>query len=827
MSIASTDRRAGPYQTDGAQVAFPFEFAVFADTDLVVVEYFGDGTYNTLQLDTDYTVTLNDDQDSDPGGTVTTVDEHDDTDIVITTDLPIEQPTVFTNTGGFYPRVMNRALDRLTIIAQQINEGLKRSFRVSMLEEEITPLNATAAERANKFVVFDATGLALGFSNGTGADDGLREDLAENGNDLVRVSYPGFGAIVSTLGDMLPTVAASTFFGIRSNGATDDTDAWNAAIEAMEHSTNPNGRTIFNEPGQPSIITGGVVIRPGVTVDLRGGSFDAQFNGGVDPGVHMMSRSGLRGGTVSVTSTAPGGTQSAVHAPIFLGVLQGNSGPANAISEYATVNGARVENVRLLSTRSGGIAIVIFGDVYSCEFDGITIPDSALMAGAVTLDWNLHGETVYDGDTVQGIWSDDDRQQLNKDAYDAWLLDDTTGAYTVHPHCNRFRNFVIGSLTKAYTGSIDTGSFAARVSGGYGNVFENFHVDLTTEGSIIHHAGDLGFEFARPEDLHEALRGNRFRNFTIRSAYRGYAIKHDSFADNIDDATTTNQRLDDGTLSGSSYTPVYPAMYKTDAIYENIRAYTGEGDNALQGVLAQNATGGTFIDCVMRGFTNNWRFDNAHDIDVVRLSSRYAREHGIKVEGASSYLRFTDTKEAEYSGQKAANTYDEINIGASSFVDITRGTFGADTNAPSQRSCIRSGNSGDGVTYLSLHGPIRLMSNGAASAALKIGGANDDQTLAWEINGGIRYGGNVTSKSDGLVTIPVSRKVDSGGNTITEWETIKAATLANYVVFQSDRFWLRNAVSGEPAVRVAVGSGTIDGTGSDRDTFTETLGVLS
>ena len=129
--IADTLRRAGPFDTDGAQTAFPFAFKVFAEEDLLVTSTSA-GVATELVLNTGYTVSLNADQDSNPGGNVVISPALDGPTITITSALPIEQPTVFTNSGGFYPRVLNDALDRLTILAGQQAEQLSRAAVVPL-----------------------------------------------------------------------------------------------------------------------------------------------------------------------------------------------------------------------------------------------------------------------------------------------------------------------------------------------------------------------------------------------------------------------------------------------------------------------------------------------------------------------------------------------------------------------------------------------------------------------------------------------------------------------------------------------------------------------
>lgn len=133
MSISSTNRKAGPYSCNGATVAFPFAFKVFAAADVRVVLTDADGVEIDLVLGSGYTVTLNSDQDTSPGGTVTTVATYATGYLVtLTSQLQNLQPVVLTNAGGFYPRVINDALDRVTILVQQLAEAVARSLKTAI-----------------------------------------------------------------------------------------------------------------------------------------------------------------------------------------------------------------------------------------------------------------------------------------------------------------------------------------------------------------------------------------------------------------------------------------------------------------------------------------------------------------------------------------------------------------------------------------------------------------------------------------------------------------------------------------------------------------------
>lgn len=130
MTISSTTRIAGPF-TSGT--ALPFTFKVFAAADLQVIRLnTTTGVESTLILTTDYTVTLNGNQNTNPGGTVTllTGAASATSTVTITSDIANLQPTDLTNQGGFYPEVITDSLDRATIQIQQISDIGDRTLKI-------------------------------------------------------------------------------------------------------------------------------------------------------------------------------------------------------------------------------------------------------------------------------------------------------------------------------------------------------------------------------------------------------------------------------------------------------------------------------------------------------------------------------------------------------------------------------------------------------------------------------------------------------------------------------------------------------------------------
>jgi hypothetical protein len=111
MTISSEVRKAGPFAGNDVTTSFPFAFKVFL-TDQIEVVKAVNGVESVLVEGTDYSVNLSANQNTNPGGTVvlTSALETGDT-MVVTSRVQNLQHTDLTNQGGFYPRVINDALD--------------------------------------------------------------------------------------------------------------------------------------------------------------------------------------------------------------------------------------------------------------------------------------------------------------------------------------------------------------------------------------------------------------------------------------------------------------------------------------------------------------------------------------------------------------------------------------------------------------------------------------------------------------------------------------------------------------------------------------------
>ena len=162
MTTPSTPRKAGPLLGTGAQTIWPFTFKVFAASDIAVTIANNLGVETALVLDADYSVTLNANQDTSPGGTVTYPISGSalptGSRLTIFGNLPYDQPLDLPSGGNFSPLALENQLDRLTMQIQQLREQVGRSLQVSVTSSADVRLPAPSA---NELIGWDSTGSNL------------------------------------------------------------------------------------------------------------------------------------------------------------------------------------------------------------------------------------------------------------------------------------------------------------------------------------------------------------------------------------------------------------------------------------------------------------------------------------------------------------------------------------------------------------------------------------------------------------------------------------------------------------------------------------------
>lgn len=287
MAVGNVKRLAGPFTGAGIKV-LPFGFKIFEPTDVFVAlaEKENVAPVN-LKYNTDYSVEMNQDQEATPGGTVTLTNALNETQIVsVGTDIPYTQTTQLTNYIRFPPETINTALDRTVVQIQQLVEQVSRAL-ITDPTDTITPRQL----RDKLLAAVDEAIAAAGTAKETLAACEAIKDLIERYswdiphlvNSLEEVeAYPydgyfwvkGYGnpgnagedisnRLVGgrTLAQHFGDVISVKDFGAKGDGVTDDTEAIQKAIAAVQA-----GRLRF--PRGVYLIASPIILKSGVDYDF-------------------------------------------------------------------------------------------------------------------------------------------------------------------------------------------------------------------------------------------------------------------------------------------------------------------------------------------------------------------------------------------------------------------------------------------------------------------------------------------------------------------------------------------------------------------------------
>jgi hypothetical protein len=237
MTVPATARRAGPFSGNGVTTTFSFSFKTFAAGDLLVTKMDSLGIETSLVLNSDYSVSLNVDQDASPGGTITYPISGSPLPsgqkLTIVGDLEYEQTTDLLGGGAFNARVIEDTFDRTVIQIQQLEERLDRALLVPVNStanvqlpnpepNELIGWDSTGSNLANYALSQLATGIAYGTTrfdtftgNGSTTQFALTEDPAALAN--LDVSISGVTQVPGT--DYTLTSATLVFTSAPANGA--------------------------------------------------------------------------------------------------------------------------------------------------------------------------------------------------------------------------------------------------------------------------------------------------------------------------------------------------------------------------------------------------------------------------------------------------------------------------------------------------------------------------------------------------------------------------------------------------------------------------------
>ena len=157
MALQNTSNKV-QYNCDGVQTEFSFTFPIFQSSDIYVVLTDPDGNETILTENTDYTVTAAT-NGFENGGKITTVSTYaSGYTITIVREVPLTQETDFRNKDVLPAETLEDALDKLTMMVQQLEEKVNRNIKVPV-SDEVTSLELPNKDaRAGHFLGFDANG---------------------------------------------------------------------------------------------------------------------------------------------------------------------------------------------------------------------------------------------------------------------------------------------------------------------------------------------------------------------------------------------------------------------------------------------------------------------------------------------------------------------------------------------------------------------------------------------------------------------------------------------------------------------------------------------
>lgn len=281
MTISNTSRTAGPFIGNGVTKSFPFSYKIFGRDDLLVARTdTATGVETILTLDADYTVSLSADQNSSPGGVIKLVAPLAvGTTLAATSNVSMQQNLDLTNSGGFYPKAINDALDRIVIMIQQM------SARVGL-----GALNVGAAAQIALVLNF-ITNVAAG----TGA--GLIGFIQNTAGAVWR-------SVLEKLRERISIGDYASAGPIGVGNADADTAAILAAVAAVKKAFYDKGaaKLHFPVPSVPYRLNKTIDLTEVWNLTISAGSsfFFQRFNGAVDPLIDLglIQWHGSAGGTM-------------------------------------------------------------------------------------------------------------------------------------------------------------------------------------------------------------------------------------------------------------------------------------------------------------------------------------------------------------------------------------------------------------------------------------------------------------------------------------------------------------------------------------------------
>jgi len=178
MTVSTTTTRTS-YSGNGVTTDFAFPYKFLADGDLVVLLVDQNDNYTVQTIATHYTVSG---AGADAGGTVTMTSPPSSTEsLVIYRDTEITQEVDYITGDAFPAETHETALDKLTLVTQEIRSSVDRSLQASFTDTTVSMELPAASVRADKLLQFD--------TNGSPSVVSSEDFVAGLGNAIISVNY--------------------------------------------------------------------------------------------------------------------------------------------------------------------------------------------------------------------------------------------------------------------------------------------------------------------------------------------------------------------------------------------------------------------------------------------------------------------------------------------------------------------------------------------------------------------------------------------------------------------------------------------------------------
>lgn len=544
-------------------------------------------------------------------------------------------------------------------------------------------------------------------------------------------------------------------FGCHGDGTTDDYTNFQNCLTfvgvrnggVVNLTVNKNYRVVVTS----GATDGGFPIQPDTVINFNGSTISFEMVGNVI-GFRMKNFTTLNGPGSCLTTISSGlsGSQPMYHAPITIGILDGDGGTAASPNPYQFVHDIAINGLTLNSVKNSfGVGTVLCGQggPYNITIKNNTFPDNAGMSIAIGFDWNYVG-TISSADI-----------SLSRTNYDAGL------AYSTHPHNLLIEKNTIGVYSNPFVNDGgNSGSHGIRLSGVYDSIVRGNDIASTTLSGIFITGGDESFEFCPAALRNKACKGIVIDSNILRECNASFGITFDAFPDNVFAAFQAGTYLNPlNTVDG------YPNNF---IIQGNIVLATGA--SVFPGIQVTNTRGGLVCDNFVQGFdTGIFIKTNCWNVSVERNTVTGCNKAGITASDTSFINRNTRiVGNHVYKNCTASTIQGNIFVG-SAYKTLIEGNYIGSTTTETSLYGIYIDNV-TGSLYTSV---INNLVNEVKSSgtAYKIIEAANNQTL-WEFRGNTYLGGT-NGYLTGLSIIPITRSYSTAaaGILITHAEALKSS----------------------------------------------------